>query len=164
MLAVSGIDSTIKIFSPDRHAQRDARQGRNLGVSTSEATTHPSLSFGARRRLHSDRQLRSAAPRPEDDPSDALKRAQSSASRPRSDTDEDDEDDGAGAAAATTAGLASRRRMHDSYQITSQNDVERQGGWRDAFITVSGPAFPLRTVPVPFAAWLAMVGGGAAPS
>jgi nuclear receptor interaction protein len=33
-------------------------------------------------------------------------------------------------------GLASRRRMQDSYRIMNQNDVERQGGNQDAFLTV----------------------------
>ena len=35
------------------------------------------------------------------------------------------------------AGLASRKRMHESYRIMQQNDVELQGGNQDAFITVS---------------------------
>jgi nuclear receptor interaction protein len=34
-------------------------------------------------------------------------------------------------------GLTSRKRMHLEYQITSQNDVERQGGNQETFITVS---------------------------
>ena len=55
---------------------------------------------------------------------------------------------------ATDGGLASRKRMHNSYQIVSQNDVERQGGMQDAFITVRGPSFPIRTSPMEFAAWL----------
>ena len=39
-------------------------------------------------------------------------------------------------------GLTSRRRMHDSYQIISQNDVDRLGGQNDTQLTVSrGPAF-----------------------
>ena len=54
----------------------------------------------------------------------------------------------------THGGLASRKRMHDSYQIVSQNDVERQGGIQDAFITVRGPSFPLRTSAMEFTAWL----------
>lgn len=33
-------------------------------------------------------------------------------------------------------GLTTRKCMHQSYEIISQNDVERQGGMRDAFITV----------------------------
>ena len=55
---------------------------------------------------------------------------------------------------ATHGGLASRKRMRDSYQIVSQNDVERQGGMRDAFITVRGPSFPIRTSPMEFAVWI----------
>ena len=46
--------------------------------------------------------------------------------------------------------------MQDSYQICSQNDVERQGGLQDAFITVCGPFLPfvrLRRVGVGFEEW-----------
>ena len=31
--------------------------------------------------------------------------------------------------------------MQQSYQICSQNDVDRRGGMQDAFITVGGPFF-----------------------
>jgi nuclear receptor interaction protein len=34
-------------------------------------------------------------------------------------------------------GLRSRKRMHESYQITSQNDMDRKGGREDYFIGVS---------------------------
>ena len=33
-------------------------------------------------------------------------------------------------------GLSSRKRMHDEYEITSQNDVDRRGGNQDVYITV----------------------------
>lgn len=33
--------------------------------------------------------------------------------------------------------------MHDSYQIMSQNDVDRQGGMNEAFITVRFAPVPL---------------------
>lgn len=33
------------------------------------------------------------------------------------------------------SGLSSRKRMHQQYQITSQNDMDRKGGREDAFIT-----------------------------
>lgn len=37
--------------------------------------------------------------------------------------------------------------MEESYQIISQNDLERQGGMRDAFITVSsGDPLSLKNV------------------
>lgn len=46
--------------------------------------------------------------------------------------------------------------MHQCYQITSQNDVERQGGVRDAYITVRGPS--LARIGVDFAEWLGWFG------
>ena len=46
--------------------------------------------------------------------------------------------------------------MDQSYQILSQNDVQRQGGMRDAFITVStdGLYMGLRRVEMGFAEWI----------
>lgn len=78
MIAASGIDNTVKIFSPDRQAQDDARHGVNL--------LDPEL-----------------------------------ISTPNS------------------QGLKTCKRMHESYQIMSQNDVDRQGGMSDAFVTVFPP-------------------------
>ena len=46
--------------------------------------------------------------------------------------DEDDSDD----ERVTSTGLASRKRMAESYRIMQQNDVERQGGNQDAFVSV----------------------------
>lgn len=37
---------------------------------------------------------------------------------------------------SSIGGLKSCKRMHDSYRIMNQNDVNRQGGLDDAFITV----------------------------
>ncbi|KAE8341286.1 hypothetical protein BDV24DRAFT_132691, partial [Aspergillus arachidicola] len=42
-----------------------------------------------------------------------------------------------GPSVSNIGGLKSCKRMHDSYQIMSQNDVERQGGMADASLTVS---------------------------
>ena len=58
-------------------------------------------------------------------------------------------------------GLTSRKRMHQSYQILSQNDVQRQGGMRDAFITVSadGPFERLRMFGMGFAEWIRWMDG-----
>lgn len=53
-------------------------------------------------------------------------------------------------------GLTSKKRMQQSYQIVSQNDANRQGGVRDAYITV-GPFPALRTMPISFSDWLAWV-------
>jgi hypothetical protein len=51
--------------------------------------------------------------------------------------------------------------MHESYQITSQNDAERQGGMRDAFITVrsEGPFVRMRIVEVDFREWRSWFAG-----
>lgn len=47
--------------------------------------------------------------------------------------------------------------MEESYQITSQNDLERKGGMRDAFITVSsGDPFSLESVEL--AEWVSFFG------
>ncbi|KAJ5143360.1 uncharacterized protein N7515_002147 [Penicillium bovifimosum] len=80
MIAASGIDNTIKIFSSDRNAQEDARNGVNI--------LDP------------------------DNPSNVL-----------------------GPNASRVGGLESRKRIHDSYRIMSQNDVERRGGVNEAHIT-----------------------------
>jgi nuclear receptor interaction protein len=81
LIAASGIDNTIKIFSPDQNAQEDARNGVNI--------LDP------------------------DNPSNKFGRTNS-----------------------TIGGLESRKRVHESYRIMSQNDVERRGGMNEAHITV----------------------------
>lgn len=126
MLAVSGIDHTIKIFSPDARAREAARLGR--GIEAHDASGFSSLAwpprYGGRRRA-------------------ARHSSSSATSEPavgRTDHDnEDDENDNDEYVAPS--GLASRRRLHQSYQITQQNDVERMGGNQDAFITVSSQGF-----------------------
>ncbi|KAL8767976.1 MAG: hypothetical protein Q9209_005647 [Squamulea sp. 1 TL-2023] len=96
VLAVSGIDSTIKIFSPDNRAQDDARAGVNVGYPDNVFTIHSSLS-GRRRRARQE-------PSEGEDP-------------------------------ATEGGLASRKRMDQRDDIIRENNVQRQGGMREAFIT-----------------------------
>jgi len=126
MLAVSGIDHTIKIFSPDARAREAARLGR--GIEAHDASGFSSLAwpprYGGRRRAarHSSSSATSepAVGRNDHD----------------NDDDENDNDD-----YVAPSGLASRRRLHQSYQITQQNDVERMGGNQDAFITVSFAVF-----------------------
>ena len=119
MLAVSGIDHTIKIFSPDARAQEDAKNGINISSSVHSSHGYSSLSnYGRRRR-------RELGP-----PS----------------TDEQETRFG--------EGLKSRKCMQESYQIVSKNDVMRQGGMRDAYITV-GPFPALRRMPINFSDWLA---------
>ena len=117
-MAVSGIDHTIKIFSPDHRAQYDAANGINISSATNVSSGQSSLS---NRYRHS---------RPSEE------------SRSRNEG----------------GGLSSRKRIHEQYQITSQNDVQRQGGMREAFITVS--RFPrVRMMSMGFADWIAWMGG-----
>ncbi|KAH7078384.1 hypothetical protein FB567DRAFT_533781 [Paraphoma chrysanthemicola] len=104
MMAVSGIDHTIKIFSPDARDQRNARKG--IGVQPADPGNFSSLQWGRRRRARTDSE--------EQRPAEAL-----------SDSDEE----------VALNGLRSRKRMHESYQITSKNDMDRKGGREDYFIS-----------------------------
>jgi nuclear receptor interaction protein len=106
-MAVSGIDHTIKIFSPDSRDQRNARKG--IGVQSSDSGSFSSLNWGRRRRTH-------ATDEDAQRPAEAL-----------SDSDEE----------VAMNGLRSRKRMHEAYQITSKNDMDRKGGREDYFISVS---------------------------
>lgn len=99
-MAVSGIDHTIKIFSPDALEQQNARRG--IGVHKADPGLS-SLHFRHRRR------------------------AQSTADPLISDDEEHEE--------VALNGLSSRKRMHQEYEIISQNDMDRRGGREDAFIT-----------------------------
>jgi len=107
-MAVSGIDHTIKIFSPDARDQRNARKG--IGVHSSDPGSFSSLNWGRRRRAQNDDEDA------DERPAEAL-----------SDSDEE----------VAANGLRSRKRMHEAYQITSQNDMDRKGGRDDYFISVS---------------------------
>ena len=121
VIAASGIDHTIKIFSPDIRAQEDARNGINISSSIHSSRGDSSLSRSSRFQRN-----RGGATQPDHNVADS-----------------------------STEGLASRKRMQQSYQIVAQNDAMRQGGMRDAFITV-GPFPALRTAPMGFAEWLAL--------
>jgi nuclear receptor interaction protein len=133
MLAVSGIDHTIKIFSPDARAREAARLGR--GVEAHDASEFSSIAwpprYGGRRRASRRSTSHSEGSGATSEP--AMDR--------RDEDDENDNDD-----YVAPSGLASRRRLHESYQITQQNDVERQGGNQDAFITVS--KFPIKAAQI----------------
>ena len=111
MIACSGIDSTIKIFGQGEREHKDAARGSN--VANPGGSVHSSLGHTRHRRRMRD--------------------------------DSDDEDDNAGREkmtadddAPTAAGLRSRKAMHKSYEIMSQNDVERRRGLEETFTTVSG--------------------------
>ncbi|KAK6001398.1 hypothetical protein QM012_002729 [Aureobasidium pullulans] len=114
MLAVSGIDHTIKIFSPDSRAREAARLGR--GIEAVDSSTFSSISWMRRRRQNRQAGVTSEP-------------AVDAGAEERNAADDENY--------VAPGGLASRRRMHLEYQITSQNDVERQGGNQETFITRS---------------------------
>jgi DDB1- and CUL4-associated factor 6 len=103
MIAASGIDNTVKIFSPDARLQGDAKNGIDVANPGDAAPMHSSLRVGGPRRRPTQ-------------PAD-----NSTATSPR--------------------GLTSRKAMHKSYEIMSQNDVSRREGIGEAYITVSDEAF-----------------------
>lgn len=105
-MAVSGIDHTIKIFSPDIRDQGNARKG--IGVQSADSNGFSSLNFTRRRRP--------SRPEPEVEAADdeALSNSENE---------------------YAPNGLKSRKRMHQAYQITSKNDMDRRGGRDDYFIS-----------------------------
>ncbi|KAH7563413.1 hypothetical protein BM1_00460 [Bipolaris maydis] len=109
LMAVSGIDHTVKIFSPDAHLQHNARKG--VGVHSADPSSFSSIRWGRRGRNVTTE----SAAETETEPATAAL------------SDSDDE--------VMPGGLASRRRMHLSYQITSQNDMDRKGERDDYFIS-----------------------------
>lgn len=122
LLAVSGIDHTIKIFSPDVRAREAARLGR--GVAAADASDFSSIAWPTRirgRRLPRQPVTTSEPAMPS---REAQRRAQEEAN------EEDDEE------FVAPNGLASRKKMHEEYQIVSRNDVDRQGGNTEAYVTV----------------------------
>ncbi|KIW22352.1 hypothetical protein, variant 1 [Cladophialophora immunda] len=107
LIACSGIDSTVKIFGPGgENREREAAE-KGIDIANPGGSVHSSLRFGGRR----SRRTRSG-----------------------DDDDSDEGGDGTGAMASSD-GLRSRRAMHRSYEITSQNDAERRRGAGDAFVT-----------------------------
>jgi nuclear receptor interaction protein len=107
MLAVSGIDSTVKIFSPDQRARRAA--ARAHGVTAADSSTFPSIGRPQRRRTST------LTPQEWKEVNDGI-------------SDAGDLSDIEEPARVSERGLESRRRMHRQYQITSENDMERRSG------------------------------------
>jgi DDB1- and CUL4-associated factor 6 len=120
MLAVSGIDSTVKIFGVGSRERRSAERG--IDVANPGSTVHSSLRFGGRHRLRHFE--------PEDD-------EDTNTNDDNTRTAEDDDDDDTKIA---ENGLNSRKAMHRNYEIMNQNDVARREEDRDEFLTVSGDA------------------------
>ncbi|KAJ4325604.1 hypothetical protein N0V94_000559 [Neodidymelliopsis sp. IMI 364377] len=105
-MAVSGIDHTIKIFSPDIRDQKNARRG--VGVHSVDTNGFSSINLSRRRRP-----------------------SRSEAQVEASDDEALSESEGEYAG----NGLKSRKRMQRAYQITSKNDMDRKGGRDDYFIS-----------------------------
>ena len=124
MLAVSGIDHTIKIFSPDARARENARMG-SQGINAHDSSEFSSLAWPSRLGRH--RIARRSESR-------ATPSSTSEPAMPASMTDDDADDENDDYVAPN--GLSSRKRMQDSYRIMNQNDVERKGGNQEAFLTV----------------------------
>ncbi|KAF2155884.1 WD40 repeat-like protein [Myriangium duriaei CBS 260.36] len=123
LLAVSGIDDTIKIFSPDARARMAARLGS--GVEAADASTFSSINWPSRaygRRL----------PRRTSDAVALGSTAENGGSGTEQDSQKLEEDD----EFIAPNGFPSRKRLHLEYQITSQNDSRRQNGAQEAFITI----------------------------
>lgn len=107
MLAVSGIDHTVKVFAPDARSRWNARNG--IGVSAADSSSFSSLEFGRRRRS-----TRYASSR----------RRSGVAAQVPLPPDTGDSDDDTQVTLNPPNGLNSRRRFHQVYQITSANDEE----------------------------------------
>ncbi|MCJ1311161.1 hypothetical protein MMC25_004831 [Agyrium rufum] len=129
MIAASGIDATIKIFAPDQRAQRDARFGRHL--SKNEGRQNHNYNRDFRRQTY-------------DAHSSGINSSLQDGATEEEDNSEIEERSWAEAGpnnpvTPLTGGLQSCKRFHNMYNITSQNDLERRGGNRDAFTTVYAP-------------------------
>lgn len=126
-LAVSGIDHTIKIFSPDARAREAARKGVELMAS--DASGFSSLAWPPRVGRSVIRRRRQT----EDPAEGATTTSEPAVPTPAHGTDEEEDE---GESYVSPTGLASRKRMQNAYAIMQNNDVERQGGGQDAYITV----------------------------
>lgn len=144
ILAVSGIDSTVKIFGCDARARRDAYRG--IGVQASDDRNFSSLNFGMRRRASRRRRAQSSQDVGEEEPSishfarDVGMTPEPAALRASRHVDAyylTDDSDNPDRPAAPENGLASRRRMKDAYRITAENDANKRSGQRDTYITRS---------------------------
>jgi DDB1- and CUL4-associated factor 6 len=115
VIAVSGIDHTVKIFSPDGVARWNAQNG--IGVSAADASTFSSIEFGRRRR--SRRSNTDAASEP-------------LLSKDRYDTPRDSEEEDM----VKPTGLPSKKKLKEKDAITSQNEQDmRVGNHGNSYIT-----------------------------
>ncbi|KAK5129728.1 hypothetical protein LTR08_002939 [Meristemomyces frigidus] len=118
MLAVSGIDHTIKIFSPDARAREQARLERS--VRASDARSFSSIAWPHRREQRARRASRG------EDSSPPVTSEPLPAVRVTPEQRVADDDD-----FVAPTGLASRKRMRDAQRIVERNAAERGGGGDD---------------------------------
>ena len=133
MLAVSGIDHTVKIFSSDKQARDSARRG--LRLNNTGYSGFSTLGMGGRTRF--GRARRPPPPPTRNVSSKGEEESLLSSSEPAVlDPTSNESDTESEEAVIAPNGLSSRKRMHLRAQITSENDVERRGGHgRETFIT-----------------------------
>lgn len=117
MLAVSGIDSTVKVFGVGGKERSEASRG--VGIANPGGSVHSSLRFGGRLRMRA-RELMMVRDVEEDG---SMVDAPAGAEIEDEDEDTDDEESAANIA---PNGLASRKAMHRNYEIMNQNDVARR--------------------------------------
>lgn len=119
MIACSGIDSTVKIFGPGGNSRERYRAANGIDIANPGGSVHSSLRFGGRSR-------RAAAD------SDDEQEQGESPNKPEAAVDETKDEP------VAKGGLKSRKAIQRDYEITSQNDAERQRGFDDISVTVSG--------------------------
>ncbi|OQN95366.1 hypothetical protein B0A48_18472 [Cryoendolithus antarcticus] len=119
MLAVSGIDHTIKIFSPDSRAREAARLGRE--ITAHDADEFSSIAWPHRLGRRGLRRSDAERPRTTSEPAIPTQTL----------------DDQLDETYVAPTGLTSRRRMHEATEIMARNDVDRRGGNQDSLISRS---------------------------
>lgn len=129
MLAVSGIDHTIKIFSPDAIARHNAALG--IGVQRADASNFSSIGLGRRRRYHGSTVTNAGADQNPDAQPTITTSEPAMPYKSLNLTAEPENE------VVTDHGLPSRKRMWDSYKICAQNEQSRQAGGSSHYLSRS---------------------------
>jgi nuclear receptor interaction protein len=141
MLAVSGIDSTVKIFGVGGRERRDARAGVN--IANPGGSVHSSLRFGGRLRMQN---FDTEEDDDDDDDGDSVLDTDAQAADPDqaiagAGVNYDSDEDNDSSRNIAPNGLASRKAMHRNYEIMNQNDAARRedgGGEGDFLMAIEG--------------------------
>lgn len=134
LIAVSGIDSTVKIFGQSGEAGMLSRERfkavKGLEIANPGGGRHSTLAMGfgiGHRRRAAQRRANEEGDSGDVDDGDTDQASPAAVKHEQFEVDEK----------VVRGGLRSRRAMDRVYQITSQNNAERQRGVGDAFMTVS---------------------------